>query len=144
MSKLEASIQISKAVGEVFAYVIDPAHTPDWMHTVLAVTRQSEEPVAVGTTFQHRWQLLDRLLDTTYEVLECEPGRRFTYQSIVSLVPRLVCLRLEQTAGGTRLICCIEQDLSPLFEQHAALVALTVQQHLQSDLLCLKKVAESR
>jgi uncharacterized protein YndB with AHSA1/START domain len=143
MSKLEASIQISKAVGEVFAYVIDPAHTPDWMHTVLAVTRQSEEPVAVGTTFQHRWQLLDRLLDTTYEVLECEPGRTFTYQSIVSLVPRLVYLRLERMAGGTRLTCCVDQDPSAILEQDAALVALTVQQHLQSDLLCLKKAVES-
>jgi uncharacterized protein YndB with AHSA1/START domain len=144
MSRLEASVQISKAVGEVFAYVIDPTHTPDWMHAVLAVTMQSEKPVEVGTTFQHRWQLLDRLLDTTYEVLECEPSRSFTYQSIVSLVPRLVCLRLERTAGGTRLTCCIEQDLSPLIEQDAALVGPTVQQHLESDLLCLKKVLESR
>jgi uncharacterized protein YndB with AHSA1/START domain len=143
MSRLEASVQISKAAGEVFAYIIDPARTCEWMHEVLAVTRPDAKPVEVGTTFQHRWQLLDRLLDTTYEVLECEPARTFTYQSIVSLIRRLVCLRMEQTAGGTCLTCCIEQDLSPLFEQDAALVALTIQQHLESDLLCLKKVVES-
>ena len=109
------------------------------MHAVLAVSSLSSDSVEVGTTFHHCWQLLDRLLDTTYEVLECEPGRTFTYQSIVSSVRRLVCLRLEPTVEGTRFTCCIEQDLSPLFQQDAPRAGHTAQQHLQSDLLCLKE-----
>jgi hypothetical protein len=98
----------------------------------------------VGTTFHHRWHLVDHLLETTYEVLECDPGRTFTYQSIVSSVRRLVCLRQEPTAEGTRLTCCIEQDLSLLFQQGAPQAEHTAQQHLQSDLLCLKEVLERR
>src|SRR5438874_337841 len=144
MSRLEASVEISRAADQVFAYVIDPMHTPQWMHAVLAGSSLSSDPIEVGTTFHHRWQLLNRLLDTTYEVLECEPGRTFTYQSIVSSVRRLVCLRLEPTAEGTRLTCCIEQDLSPLFQQDAPRAVHTAQQHLQSDLLCLKEALERR
>jgi uncharacterized protein YndB with AHSA1/START domain len=84
MSRLEATVEISKTPHQVFAYVIDPMHTPQWMHAVLAVSSLSSDPVEVGSTFHHCWQLLDHLLETTYEVLECEPGRTFTYQSIVS------------------------------------------------------------
>ena len=89
----------------------------------------------VGSTFHHCWKLVDRLLETTYEVLECEPGRTFTYQSIVSSVRRLVCLRLESTARGIRIDCYVEQDLSPLFQKDAPWAVHTAQQHLKSDLL---------
>ena len=144
MSRLEASVEISRAAGEVFAYVIDPVHTPEWMHAVLAVSNLSSDSVEVGTTFHHRWQLLGRLLDTTYEVLECDPGRTFTYQSIISSVRRLVCLRLEATARGIRIDCYVEQDLSPLFQKDAPWAVHTAQQHLESDLLCLKEGLERR
>ena len=142
MSRREATVEISKTPDEVFAYVIDPMHTPQWMHAVLASSSLSSDPMEVGATFHHRWHLIDRLLETTYEVLECDPNRRFTYQSIVSSVRRLVCLCLEPTAEGTRFICCIEQDLSPLFQQDAALAMHSLQQHLESDLLSLKEVLE--
>ena len=143
MSRREATVEISKTPDEVFAYVIDPMHTPQWMHAVLASSSLSSDPMEVGATFHHRWHLIDRLLETTYEVLECDPNRRFTYQSIVSSVRRLVCLCLEPTAGGARLTCCIEQDLmSPLFQQDAVLATYTAQRCLESDLLSLKRVLE--
>jgi uncharacterized protein YndB with AHSA1/START domain len=143
LSRLEARVEISKGIDEVFDYLVAPAHTLEWMQDVLAVTSPSVGVVEAGATFHHRWQLLDHVLETTYEVLVCEVGRTFIYQSTISSVRRLVSFQLEATAGGTRLTCCIEQDLHAFFLQEAALAELAAQRLVEASLQTLKEVVES-
>jgi uncharacterized protein YndB with AHSA1/START domain len=143
LNRLEARVEISKGVDEVFDYLIAPAHMLEWMQGVLAVTAPSTGSLGVGSTFHLRWQLPGRVLETTYEVLVCEAGRAFTYQSTISSVRRLVSFRLEAIASGTRLTCSIEQELHSFFQHEVAMAAQATQRLLEAELQSLKKAVES-
>jgi uncharacterized protein YndB with AHSA1/START domain len=45
---------IDRPAEEVFAFVSDPTHDPQWHATVLEVTPTSERPLRGGSTFTDR------------------------------------------------------------------------------------------
>jgi hypothetical protein len=48
MAPIVASIEISRSPEDVFAYVTDPSHLPEWQGGVVRAERVGEGPVAVG------------------------------------------------------------------------------------------------
>ncbi len=142
MVRLDSGIEIHKAAQEVFAYVTDPAQMPMWMSSVVATTCIAPAAIGVGTTFRHRWKLLGRVLETTYEVLEWDFGHVFVYQSIAGSVCSLVHSSFAPTSTGTQLTWRVDHDLLASFQQDTPLAVRAAQQLLEVDLLTLKAVLE--
>ena len=142
MVRLDSSIEIRKAAQDVFAYVTDPAQMPRWMSSVVAVTCIAPAVSGVGTIFRHRWNLLGQVLETTYEVLEWDPGRAFVYQSIAGSECSFVRSSFAPTSSGTQLTWRVDHDLLASFQQDMPLAVRAMQQLLDVDLLTLKAVLE--
>ncbi len=49
--RIEESVQIERPVAEVFAYVSDPTHLPEWTAVVTDVRTDTPSPSAAGTRF---------------------------------------------------------------------------------------------
>ncbi len=73
MTRIEASIEIGKAPGEVFAFVAKPSQMAVWMSSVLLTSCTGAKAMGVGSSFHQHCKLLGRVLETTYEVLEYDP-----------------------------------------------------------------------
>ncbi len=110
----------------------------------MAITDIPQEPMRVGCTFHEQSKLLDQIVETTYEVIEWVPSRRFTYKSIVGAVPSLVCMRFEPTNAGTRITLRVEQSFDFVFPQTETLAIRAVQRVLQVDVQTLKDALEGR
>lgn len=49
MSRAETSLDIGRSAGEIYAYLSDLGHLPEWSHTCVSIEREVDEPATVGT-----------------------------------------------------------------------------------------------
>jgi uncharacterized protein YndB with AHSA1/START domain len=82
MAPIVASIEISRSAEDVFAYVTDPSHLPEWQGGVVRAQRIGEGPVAVGTRAVVTRRIGRRELNMTVEIAELDPPRSFAVRSL--------------------------------------------------------------
>ena len=79
MTKIERTITIHRPADEVFAYLSDFEHAPQYMSGQRAGHKTSAGPTQIGTTFATTSKLLRR--STTNEITEYEPDRRLAWKA---------------------------------------------------------------
>jgi uncharacterized protein YndB with AHSA1/START domain len=82
MAPIVASIEISRSPEDVFAYVTDPSHLPEWQGGVVRAERIGEGPVAVGTRAVVTRRIGRREQNMTVEIAELDPPRSFAVRSL--------------------------------------------------------------
>jgi uncharacterized membrane protein len=97
---VEHSVFINLPAGEIFAYMSNLENLVDWSGAVISARKISSEEMLVGTTVRCTIRILGRWFDTTYEIVECVPGRYLTIKSITSVAPSLIYYRFEPLKGG--------------------------------------------
>jgi uncharacterized protein YndB with AHSA1/START domain len=101
MAPIVASIEISRSPEDVFAYVTDPSHLPDWQGGVVRTERIGEGPVAVGTRAVVTRRIGRREQTMTVEIAELDPPRSFAvrqldYPERLAPAPRRAATRAER------------------------------------------------
>ena len=110
---------IDRPAEEVFAFVSDPTHDPQWHDTILAVTPTSERPLRGGSTFTaiYRPQGSSETYDMVGEMAVYEPGRFSELQALFTeprgRVPEMIgrfvlTFQVEPDGSGTRLTRGVE------------------------------------
>src|SRR5438876_5534601 len=76
MPRSTRQIVIDRPAEEVFAFVGDPTHDPQWHDTILEVTPTSKPPLRVGSTFAavYRPQGSSASYDLVGDMTVYEPG----------------------------------------------------------------------
>src|SRR5581483_4869825 len=103
MAKIEFSIDVQRPVEEVFAYLTDPANLPEWQSGAVEGRPEGSGPPAVGSRFVEVRKFLGRKIESTLEVTEYEPNRRFAFRVVSGPVPFRVDHVLEPADGGTTI-----------------------------------------
>ena len=68
--------RIAKPLGEVAAYVIDPANEPKWIKGIRESVPLMPGPIGKGSRVRRVAHFMGRRIEYTPEVLEFEAGRR--------------------------------------------------------------------
>jgi len=143
---VKQSVVINLPAEEIFAYISDLENLVDWSNVVIAVRKSSPEAGHVGARARSTIRFLGRWLDTTFEIVECEPSRSLTIKSISGVSPCLFYYQFEPVEdGGTTvsqeaLIHLIEGTL----DVADLVVTNVVRRQLTYDLLTLKDMLEAR
>jgi carbon monoxide dehydrogenase subunit G len=82
MTSIAATIEIGRPPEDVFAYVTDPSHLPEWQGGVVRAERLDEGPVAVGTRAVVTRRIGRREQSMTVEIAELDPPRTFAVRSL--------------------------------------------------------------
>jgi len=130
--RAELTIEISRPPEEVFAYLTDVSHVPDWQAGVKTAERRD------GKIEESR-SLFGKELHTTLEIVEEEPPRLFTLRALDSPVPFTVRHELEPAHGGTRLTVTADGDV-PGFA--AGLLTRRAEKQFRKDFERLKRILE--
>jgi carbon monoxide dehydrogenase subunit G len=131
--RAELTIEIARTPEEVFAYLTDVSHVPEWQAGVKSAERRD------GRIEESR-SLFGRELHTTLEIVEQEAPRVFTLRALDSPVPFTVRHELEPDGAGTRLTVTAEGDV-PGFA--AGLLARRAEKQFRKDFDRLKQILES-
>jgi uncharacterized membrane protein len=143
MIKNENSVEINKPIEEVFEYVTNIDNLPLWAGPVTEAKQTSEGPLGIGTTQTQVAQLLGRRIESSLEVTEYEPNKKFTTKSTSGPIPIEVHYNFEPVAEGTRLETVGILDAGGFFKLAEPLVARTLKRQTEGDFKTLKELLES-
>ena len=142
--KVVQNVVIDLPAGEIFAYVAELENLADWSGVVIAVRKTPSGAMRVGTTVLITIRFLGRWVQSTYEVVECEPGHHITLKSIAGIAPCVFSFLFEPLeAGRTRL------SFEAVIQKGAHLglaeqtVASATRRQIEHDLQTLKEILES-
>jgi uncharacterized membrane protein len=142
--KVAQNVVIDLPAGEIFAYVAEFENLADWSGTVIAVRKTPSGAMHVGTTVLITIRFLGKWVQSTYEVVECEPGHHITLKSIAGIAPCVFSFLFEPLEDGrTRLSfeAVIQKGAYlGLAEQTAA---SATRRQIEHDLLTLKEILEA-
>lgn len=101
MIEFENRIVIDRPVEEVFAFVSEFENIPKWNYYVLEVTKTSEGPLGVGTTY-HQTRKTD---EQDFGVIEYEPGETVVVKTLPPSRPAFeMRFTFEPVADGTSIL----------------------------------------
>jgi uncharacterized protein YndB with AHSA1/START domain len=118
MTTIAQSIVVERPVEEVFAFVTDARNNPRWQSAAgLQQTQQTpEDPVGVGTRITEVWRFMGRSSESTSEVTEYEPNKKYTRRLIAGTSPIVRGeYTFEPVAEGTRWTFEVTIQASGLF-----------------------------
>jgi uncharacterized protein YndB with AHSA1/START domain len=102
MAAIVQSIEISRRPGDVFSYVTDFAHFPEWQGGVVSARRDRGGPVSVGSKAVVIRRVGPRALSGTEEIIELDPVKRWTVRGAGGPVLAIAKGTIEPLDDGAR------------------------------------------
>lgn len=133
MSAIKESIDISCRPEDVFSYVTDPSHLPEWQESAVSVRPVGDAPVAVGSRVVVTRRIGRRDIPMTSEVTELDPPRSWRVDGIDGPIRGHVKGTIEPLGDGERSRLTMSLD----FETHGigkVLVPLVVRPHVRKEM----------
>jgi uncharacterized protein YndB with AHSA1/START domain len=144
MTKLEASVVINRPVEEVFTFVSDFENSTQWMAELVEAKQTSEGPLGVGTTVSAVAKPLGRRAESTQEVVEYEPNRKFAIKSISGPVNSQDNYTFESVAGGTKVTRVAEAEMVGFFKLAEPLAVRMMRRQFDTNFANLKDLLEAQ
>lgn len=82
MAEIVESIEISRRPQDVFSYVADPAHQPEWIQNVVSAHQEGDGPLAVGSRVLATRRVGPWRLRYTEEMVELHPPRTWANHGV--------------------------------------------------------------
>jgi uncharacterized protein YndB with AHSA1/START domain len=111
MPPITMSLELARTPQEVFAYVTDPAHMPEWQQGCISGALDSPQThVGSRCTTVRRIGGGERAVTT--EITEYDPPRRWADRGIDGPIRAAVGVTVEPLAGGSRSRVTIDLDFT--------------------------------
>jgi uncharacterized membrane protein len=103
VSAISESIEIDRSPDDVFAYLDDVERHGEWQDQIVAVERQSDGPLHVGSRVRETRRVPGGDRSMTYEVTEHNPPRQSTFRVLDGPVRAVGTISIEPVGvDGTR------------------------------------------
>jgi uncharacterized protein YndB with AHSA1/START domain len=145
--EVEHSIDIARPPEEVFAYVTNPEHWPQWSGPVIEVRPEHPGPLTANGTFTVVAKLVGRQFETHSTVTEVVENRLLAYTSTSGPVPSTFTWRFDPTKTGTRLTQTVSTDdeqVGTFFRLGFPLIEAAYRRQMAADLATLKDLLQSQ
>ena len=101
MVRVERTITIESPLADVYAYLRDLEHLPQYVSAQRAARQTSAGPITIGTPFVTTSSKFPHR-DAAFEIIEYEPGRRLAWKSL-SGAPTTTTWSFQPAGPNTRI-----------------------------------------
>jgi uncharacterized protein YndB with AHSA1/START domain len=132
MAPIVASVEISRRPEDVFAYITDPSHLPEWQESVIRV-KTDDSATGGGSRAAMTRRVGRREMDMTADITDLDPPKSWRVRGVDGPVRGNVKGTIEPLDDGARSRVTLELDL----EGHGIgklLVPLVVRRQAQKEL----------
>lgn len=144
--KEKQNILIKLPIEEIFAYMSNFENLSDWSSVIVNVKRTSDRAVQVGARVRSTIRFLNRWMEMTFEIVECEANRCLTIKSISGISPCLFCYQFEPGEDGGTIVSqeAVIHHMEGVVELTESVVISAVRRQLAYDLQTLKDILEAK
>ncbi len=82
MAEIVESIEISRRPEDVFSYVADPSHHPEWIESVVSAPREGDAPLVLGSRVLATRRVGPWKLRYTEEMIALHPPRSWANRGV--------------------------------------------------------------
>ncbi|MEU6231591.1 SRPBCC family protein [Kitasatospora sp. NPDC047058] len=147
MSAIKESIDIARRPEDVFSYLTDTSHLPEWQESAVSAEALDGGPLHVGSRVRVTRKVRGREMPMTSEITEFDPPRSWRMHGIDGPVRGDVRGTVEPLGDGERSRVTLSLDFEPHGLGHV-LVPLVVKPMAKKEMpkneQTLKRLLESR
>lgn len=139
-------IVIAKPRLEVALYASDPANAPQWYSNIQSVEWVTlPGKIEPGAQMKFIAHFMGRILAYTYEITECDPGRKMVMRTAEGPFPMETTYLWEDADGrSTRMTLANRGEPHGFKKVAAPLMGMAVGRANKKDLEALKQILENR
>lgn len=143
MIRFTNTIEIDRPVDEVFAYLSDLEHTPEWNWAISETRKTTPGPVRVGTTYEQR-RSIPKPAREHLEITALEPDQLLEVQGLLASIPAHLSYKLQGHGSRTTLVNTVELHPRAPLRLVAPVVAGRIERAVADNLGTLKTRLEGR
>jgi hypothetical protein len=144
MINLNMSTMIYRPVKQVFDFMSTPENDFQWQYGTLASAKISEGLSQVGTSFRSIGHLLGRRVQSTFEVTEYEPNRKYGFKSLSGPLRFHTSYTFEVDKGVTRIDISTQVNAINFYQVNQGVLEKGMKKQLKENLAMLKELLEAR
>lgn len=136
------TIRIERPVEDVFSYLSDLEHIPEWNWAVVETRKVTPGPIAVGSVYRQTRTVPQPAIETL-EITQFDPSERIEVRGVLAQMPALLSYVLNEDGTGTELINTVNLDPKGPFRLVAPVLNRRIKQAVGKNLLDLKTQLEA-
>jgi len=142
MINLTSSTLIYRPVKQVFDFISTPENDFQWQYGTLASTQTSEGTVRIGTFFRTISHLMGYRIQSTFEVTEYEPNKKYGFESRSGPLQSYTSYTFETARGYTKIDVSTQAIAVNSLELDEGVIEKKMRKQLKEDLALLKDILE--
>ena len=135
---------IYRPVRQVFDFMSAPENDFQWQYGTLAAARVSEGASAIGTFFRSIGHLMGRRVESTFEVTEYEPNKKYGFKSLSGPFHSQTSYTFEIANGSTKINISTQANVFNFFQVDEGILEKKMKKQLKEDLAMLKDLLEAK
>ena len=144
MINLDMRTMVHRPIGQVFDFVSTPENDFQWQYGTLAAARISEGVVKRGTSFRSIGHLMGHRVQSTFEVTEYEPNRKYGFKSLSGPLQSRTSYTFEMDKDSTQITLSIQVTLINFFQVNQGVLEKNMRKQLGENLAMLKDLLEEQ
>ena len=144
MINLNASTMIYRPIHQVFDFVSTPENDVEWQYGTLTAAGFSEGISKIGSFFRSIGHFLGDRVQSTFEVTEYEPNRKYGFKSLSGPLHSQTCYTFEAASGSTKISVSTQAHVVNFFQMNERLLEKKMKKELKENLTLLKDLLEAK
>ncbi len=136
------TLTIDRPVSEVYPYLSELEHIPEWNWAIETTTKTSPGPVQVGATYRQTRRIPKPAVEMLTITALDEP-RRIGVRGTLAGLPARLDYELADESGATRLVNTVELEISGTPRLFAPLLGDRIRKSVAQNLRALKETVEA-
>jgi hypothetical protein len=134
---------IYRPIQRVFDFISTPENDFQWQYGTLASARLSSDIIGLGANFQSVSHLMERRIQSTFEVTEYEPNQKYGYKSISGPLQSSTTYTFEIVKSCTQVTVSIQANALNLVGLNENVLEKKMKRQTKENLAMLKNILET-
>ena len=143
MININSSTLIYRPIKRVFDFISTPENDFQWQYGTLASTSITEGTTTVGNFFRSVGHLMGHRAQSTFEVTEYEPNKKYGFKSLSGPLQSFTTYTFNLAKGCTQVELSMQANAINLLHLNENVIEKKMKKQFKENLAMLKNILEA-
>ncbi len=141
--EFDITVEIKRPLDEVWDYMTNPDNMTQWISVIQEVKQEGSGPVGKGSRAHQIARFLGKRIETTTEITDWDPKRKFTANAITGPLPFEQTMAFSREGDLTRVDVHLKGESKGFFRLADPVVGTMARRQFAADYANLKDLLEA-